>query len=116
MNASGEPLEFDPDSVRRAPRSVWHDTFQATVNGRQYAIFRSGGKSFAVARFCPHKGADLARRGLPDFGLGVVTCLAHAHAYRLSDGGCTRADTCKVLPVFPVDPTLPTATDLEETT
>ncbi|MEU2039681.1 Rieske (2Fe-2S) protein [Nocardia niwae] len=116
MNTSGEAIEFDPDSVRRAPRAVWPDTFQATANGRHYAIFRSGAKSFAVERFCPHKGADLTRRGLPDFGLGVVTCLAHAHAYRLSDGACTRADSCKVLPVFPVDPTMPTPTEPEETT
>lgn len=115
MNAPDEPIQLDPGSVRRATGGVWQDTFHATADGRPYAIFRCGPHTFAVARYCPHKGADLARRGLPDFGRGIVTCLAHAHAYRLSDGSCTRADSCNVLPVFPVDLNMP-RTDHEETT
>lgn len=98
-----ETLRVDPGSVRRAPASPWPETYLATVRGLPVAIFRLGGETLAVGRYCPHKGADFARRGLPDPAFGQLTCLAHAHTFRTADGGCVRADACVPIPVYALE-------------
>lgn len=97
------PVRVDPGSVRQAPAPAWAETYCATIGGLPVAIFRLGGETLAVGRYCPHKGADLARRGLPDPSFGQLTCLAHAHTFRIADGGCVRMDECPQVPVYVVD-------------
>jgi nitrite reductase (NADH) small subunit len=53
------------------------------VNGRMVAVFKEGGKFFAIDDFCPHMGASLAG-GYVD--KGIVTCPWHAWRFCIHDG------------------------------
>jgi nitrite reductase/ring-hydroxylating ferredoxin subunit len=92
----------DPGSLRKVIGSAWPNSYEATADGRPLALFRCGPAVLAVGRYCPHKGADLAKRGLPDADRAVLVCLAHAHTYRLVDGACLKDDSCEPLPLFHV--------------
>ena len=112
QSPSPDAPRFDPGSVRRAPSTAWPDTYEATIRGRPVAVFRCGQDILAVTRYCPHKGADLTRRGLPDIEHSVLICLAHAHTFRMADGRCTRQDGCSLLPMYLVD--FDPATELDD--
>ena len=61
------------------------------VNGKDVAVFRAGGRFFAIDDLCPHMGASLSGGYVED---GVVTCPWHYWRFRLSDGAW--ADNPKV--------------------
>lgn len=68
---------------------------RAFVIGRQrVAIFRTrGGKIFAVANECPHRGGPLADGMLVG---DQVVCPMHAFRYDSKTGGCDQNGTCAV--------------------
>ena len=53
------------------------------VNGKDVAVFRAGGRFFAIDDLCPHMGASLSGGYVED---GVVTCPWHYWRFRLADG------------------------------
>jgi nitrite reductase (NADH) small subunit len=70
------------------------------VGGHRIAIFRSrGGKVFAVANHCPHRGGPLADGMLAS---EQVVCPMHAYRYDAKSGDCDQAGACSV-PTYPVD-------------
>ncbi|MBY0512935.1 MAG: nitrite reductase (NAD(P)H) small subunit [Gemmataceae bacterium] len=70
------------------------------VGGRRVAVFRTrGGKVFAVANECPHRGGPLADGML--VGEQVV-CPMHAFRYEARSGACDQPGTCSV-ETFPVE-------------
>lgn len=54
-----------------------------TINQKDVAVFRSGGRFYAIDDLCPHMGASLSGGFVED---GVVTCPWHFWRFRLSDG------------------------------
>ena len=61
------------------------------VGNKDVAIFRTGGRFYAIDDCCPHMGASLSGGYVED---GVVTCPWHYWRFRLSDGAW--ADNPKV--------------------
>src|SRR5262249_10156668 len=53
------------------------------VGDKLIAVFREGGRFFAIDDVCPHMGASLGGGYLEN---GVVTCPWHAWRFRLADG------------------------------
>ncbi|MBN2474143.1 MAG: Rieske (2Fe-2S) protein [Pirellulales bacterium] len=63
-----------------------------TVGERRVAVFRDGGRYFALDNACPHMGAPLATGDVRD---GMVICDRHLWGYRLSDGVCPEVPRLK---------------------
>jgi nitrite reductase (NADH) small subunit len=59
------------------------DSLVVDVNGKDVAVFHSGGRYFAIDDRCPHAGASLST-GFVDGD--VVTCPWHYWRFRLTDG------------------------------
>jgi chlorite dismutase len=55
----------------------------AYVGGEQIAVFRTGGRYYAVANRCPHANGSLAEGSVED---GAVTCPLHASRFDLATG------------------------------
>ena len=53
------------------------------VAGKLIAVFRHGGRYYAIDDVCPHMGASLGEGYVED---GIVTCPWHAWRFRLADG------------------------------
>jgi nitrite reductase (NADH) small subunit/3-phenylpropionate/trans-cinnamate dioxygenase ferredoxin subunit len=53
------------------------------IKGKLVAVFRQGGRYFAIDDVCPHMGASLAGGMVEN---GIVTCPWHAWRFRLTDG------------------------------
>ena len=53
------------------------------VESKLVAVFREGGRYFAIDDVCPHMGASLSGGYLEG---GIVTCPWHAWRFRLADG------------------------------
>ena len=53
------------------------------VRRKLIAVFRDGGRYFAIDDVCPHMGASLAGGYVEN---GTVTCPWHAWRFRLGDG------------------------------
>ncbi len=56
------------------------------VEGRSVAVFREGGRLFAMDNSCVHAGGPLAEGHLDN---GTVTCPWHGWRFRLESGQCT---------------------------
>jgi nitrite reductase/ring-hydroxylating ferredoxin subunit len=56
---------------------------EVECNGRQLALFRTGGRVFAVDNACPHSGGPLAEGSLCD---GVVACPWHGWTFDVKSG------------------------------
>ena len=69
-----------------------------TVGGREIALFRAGGRYYALDDRCPHMGESLSLGNVRD---GMVICNRHLWAFRLSDGTCPDAPTLRA-PTFEV--------------
>lgn len=70
------------------------------VGGHPVAVFRTrGGKVFAVASRCPHKGAPLADGMLAG---EQVVCPYHAFRYQADTGECDQPNACAVT-TYPVE-------------
>jgi nitrite reductase (NADH) small subunit/3-phenylpropionate/trans-cinnamate dioxygenase ferredoxin subunit len=54
-----------------------------SVRGKLVALFRDGGRYYAIDDTCPHMGASLAGGFVEN---GIVTCSWHAWRFRLADG------------------------------
>lgn len=57
------------------------------VEGNDVMLFRTGGKLFALANRCTHRGGPLHKGEITD---GCVTCPWHLSTFRLSDGEIVR--------------------------
>ena len=57
--------------------------FTAEVAGKEYALFRIGGKVHAIDNACPHEGAPLAQGEVAN---GVVTCPWHGWTFNPCTG------------------------------
>lgn len=55
------------------------------VNGREIALFKVGGKVYAIENLCPHRGGPLAEGYLEG---AVVTCPWHAWQFDVTNGNC----------------------------
>jgi nitrite reductase (NADH) small subunit len=53
------------------------------VQGKLIAVFRDGGRFYAIDDTCPHMGSSLSGGYLEK---GIVTCPWHAWRFRLTDG------------------------------
>lgn len=53
------------------------------VGGKLIAVFRHGGRYYAIDDVCPHMGASLSGGFIEK---GIVTCPWHAWRFRLADG------------------------------
>ncbi|MBY0527937.1 MAG: Rieske (2Fe-2S) protein [Gemmataceae bacterium] len=53
------------------------------VGTKLIALFREGGRYFAIDDMCPHMGSSLSGGYLEN---GIVTCPWHAWRFRLADG------------------------------
>ena len=53
------------------------------ANGKQIAIFKVGGKFFAISNVCAHAGGSLADGVVSE---DVVTCPLHAWEYNIKTG------------------------------
>ncbi|HTL69904.1 MAG TPA: nitrite reductase small subunit NirD [Candidatus Eisenbacteria bacterium] len=58
------------------------------VNGAQIAVFRTGGKLFAIDAVCPHRGGPLDEGAVEN---GEVICPWHAWSFNVETGECTTA-------------------------
>ena len=68
------------------------------VKGRGIALFKIGGKVYAVDPICAHQGGPLAEGGMEG---NVVTCPWHGWQYDVTTGKCTFNDSIKQ-EIFPV--------------
>lgn len=68
------------------------------VNGTHLAVFRYGGKFYAVDNRCPHMGYPMSEGSIRD---GVLICHWHHWEFDLKSGGCFLAsgDDLKAFPV-----------------
>ncbi len=68
------------------------------VNGTHLAVFRYGGKFYAVDNRCPHMGYPMSEGSVRD---GVLICHWHHWEFDLKSGGCFLAsgDDLKAFPV-----------------
>ncbi len=65
------------DEVREGQAKAVH------VGNKLIAVFRDGGRFYALDDTCPHMGASLSGGEVAN---GIVTCPWHAWRFRLSDG------------------------------
>jgi 3-phenylpropionate/trans-cinnamate dioxygenase ferredoxin subunit len=56
-----------------------------SLNGRNVAVCRSGGRLYAFDNLCPHSGAPLGSGRMSD---GVVSCPLHGARFDLASGEC----------------------------
>ena len=56
---------------------------QLVLAGRSVAVFRDGGRVFAIDGICPHAGAPLGPGPIEE---GHVVCPWHGFRFRLADG------------------------------
>ncbi len=56
------------------------------VNGKEIALFKTGGKVYAIHSICPHQGGPLAEGGLDGT---IVTCPWHGWSFDVVSGTCT---------------------------
>ena len=63
------------------------------VNGRNVAVFNSGGTFYAIENECKHQGGPLAEGELDGT---TVTCPWHAWMYDVGSGECEEEPDCHV--------------------
>lgn len=68
------------------------------LEGKKIALFHSGGKFYALADACIHRGGPLGQGHLEE---GRVTCPWHAWDFEVKSGKCLTMEGAKQ-PVFPV--------------
>ena len=68
------------------------------ANGKELALFKIGGKIYAMENTCPHRGGPLAEGYLEG---QEVTCPWHAWVFDVKTGVCQSAPDMKQ-PTFPV--------------
>lgn len=59
------------------------------VGEQSIAVFKDGGRLFAIGDRCPHAGASLGSGWIED---GAVVCPLHRWRFRLKDGRCLSGD------------------------
>ena len=63
------------------------------VGTKLVAVFREGGRYFAIDDLCPHMGASLSGGYVEN---GIVTCPWHAWRFRLADGAWADCPRIKI--------------------
>ncbi len=63
------------------------------VGNKLVAVFREGGRYFAIDDLCPHMGASLSGGYVEN---GIVTCPWHAWRFRLADGAWADCPRIKI--------------------
>lgn len=63
------------------------------ANGKAIALFKLGGKFFAIDNTCLHMGGPLGEGSLED---SIVTCPLHGWQYDVSTGACQTVPGMKV--------------------
>ena len=71
-----------------------------TINGTDVAVFRCGGRLYALQNACPHAGGDLAGGELDG---EEVVCPLHGHRFNVKTGACS-TDPALCAKTFPVVP------------
>lgn len=67
--------------LRRRPRAV-------TVLGENIVLFRDGGRLYALAERCPHRGARLSQGKCLYPGTGTISCRYHGWTFSGETGRC----------------------------
>lgn len=62
-------------------------------NGKEVALFNSGGEFYAIENFCPHKGYPLADSRL--YG-NIVECDLHGWRFDIRTGACFTKSDCSL--------------------
>ncbi len=62
-------------------------------NGKEVALFNSGGEFHAIENFCPHKGYPLADSRL--YG-NIVECDLHGWRFDIRNGECFTKSNCSI--------------------
>src|SRR5437660_4374318 len=71
-----------------------------TINGTDVAVFRCGGRLYALQNACPHAGGELAGGELDG---EEVVCPLHGHRFNVKTGACS-TDPALCAKTFPVVP------------
>ncbi|HEX2032416.1 MAG TPA: MBL fold metallo-hydrolase [Actinomycetota bacterium] len=90
-------LKFaEPDALRRV------EEYETSLESEEWLTLHAEGRSYRVARYCPHAGNDLLETGeiLPG---RILRCLAHHYEFSLDSGECLTSSGLE-LDVEPVDP------------
>ena len=66
---------------------------EVVVNGKRVCLFKHGGKVFATAALCPHKGVPLAVGWVEN---GAVSCAMHGWEFDLQTGHCKNVPGAEV--------------------
>ncbi len=74
------------------------DCKSVTVDGEAIALFNVGGKLYAPADTCKHRGGSLGKGTLNE---SIVTCPLHGWTYNVTDGACEMNPQVK-LNTYPV--------------
>ena len=71
-----------------------------TIDGTEVAVFRCGGRLYALQNACPHAGGELAGGELDG---EEVVCPLHGHRFSVKTGACS-TDPALCAKTFPVVP------------
>jgi nitrite reductase/ring-hydroxylating ferredoxin subunit len=91
------PAEWTPALADAALGEA--DVKAVVVDGVRVMLTRQGGRVFALADRCSHRGGPLHRGEIAN---GCVTCPWHGSVFRLEDGSVERGPTAYPQPVFDV--------------
>jgi NAD(P)H-dependent nitrite reductase small subunit len=96
-SGTGEMAEYVVGKLNEIPEGK---AIAVEAGRRTIAVFRVGGKLYAIANRCPHKGASLCE-GEIVVEDGIVRCPWHHWNWQLGDGKL-EADPRQALRTYPV--------------
>ena len=79
--------------VARSKRVKEGRGYAVHFEGTKIALFRSGGKVYALKDSCPHQGAPLSDGFVED---GCAVCFYHDWKFKLSDGAFDHNELVKI--------------------
>jgi len=81
-----ERIEPPPPSIIRPDEIAEGRGKALTVNGTEAAVFKLGGRLYAIQSWCPHAGAALAEGAIDG---SEVVCPAHGYRFDVTTGACS---------------------------
>ncbi len=81
-----ERIEPPPPSIIRPDEIAEGRGKALTVNGTEAAVFKLGGRLYAIQSWCPHAGAALAEGAMDG---SEVVCPAHGYRFDVTTGACS---------------------------
>ena len=70
---------------------------KAETSAADVLLYKDGGELYAISDTCSHRGCSLAGGDVRD---GVVECVCHGSAFRLSDGEIVRGPATAPQPAY----------------